>query len=398
MILGTAFHSVRAQRQRALLSAVGIAVGTLAIILLISVAQGAKREVEGQVDSLGVNLLIVVPFRIPEDGSIPMNPNVAGLSYLKAKDAASVRRAPGVRVAVPWVFPGGLLKAGARESASTLIVATVPAWFTMRRFDFIEGGPLEDEHSLKRVVVLGEVAKNRLFGAGPAIGRLVTVSNEAYEVVGVTRESGKSGLLSALSLDNVAWIPFGYIDRKLGDPPLSRILIQTNPEADPKDVIARVEATLAKRLSKESFSVITQRDLLKLIFTVMNIFASLLLGLTSIALLVGGVGIMTVMLMSVGERAKEIGIRKAVGATNGDIFVQFLTEAVILALAGGLVGLLLSYVACLVLASSTSVTPVMSLGTVGLGLGVSLFVGSIFGLAPAMKAARQDPVSSLRND
>ena len=130
----------------------------------------------------------------------------------------------------------------------------------------------------------------------------------------------------------------------------------------------------------------------------MSILTSLLFGLTSIALFVGGVGIMTVMLMSVSERAKEIGIRKTVGAKRSDIFVQFLAEAVVLAIVGAAAGLLLSYGVCLALLYFTKIKPLMSIETIALSFGVSLAVGGIFGLIPAMKAARQDPVASLRHD
>jgi putative ABC transport system permease protein len=171
-----------------------------------------------------------------------------------------------------------------------------------------------------------------------------------------------------------------------------------DPVAEPRSLIRRLEAVLGERLDRQQYQVITQEDLLGLVYKLMNILTWLLTGLTSIALFVGGVGIMTVMLMAVNERSKEIGIRKAVGARPGDVFTQFLGEAVIIALAGGAVGLVISYFVCLGLAAWTPIKPLITVSTVVLSFGVCLIVGGFFGLIPAMKASRKDPVASLRNE
>jgi putative ABC transport system permease protein len=175
-------------------------------------------------------------------------------------------------------------------------------------------------------------------------------------------------------------------------------MVQTEPDREPKSLVRAVEAKLADHLDRENFSVLTQEDLLRLVFKLMGILTWLLTGLTSIALFVGGVGIMTVMLMSVNERAKEIGIRKTVGARRVDIFSQFMVEAVLLALMGGTVGLIISYAVCLGLYYGTPIKPMITPGIVALSFGVSVGVGTLFGLIPAMKAARKDPVESLRKE
>lgn len=370
----------------------------MAIILLISIAKGVQIELQRQVESLGANLLIVVPFRFTGDGPT-FNPNVAGLSYLKEADVDTIRRIEGVRDAVPFVFPGGSIRQGKREITSALIIATEPRWFRMRPFPFAEGGPLAAAGSDSRTVVLGQIAKDALFGAkSRALGQTVVINEEVYRVVGVTRREEENSLFSSAGLGNVVFIPYGYIKEQLQGPPLSRIFVQTEPDVDPKKVIARIEEALGRRLNKDNFSVITQRDLLKLLFSIMQIVTALLFGLTSIALVVGGLGIMTVMLMSVGERAKEIGIRKTVGATRQDIFLQFLSEALTLAMIGGIVGLAASYGICTALRTMTVIKPVITWQTIALAMGVSAGIGGVFGLIPAMKAARQDPVASLRHE
>src|SRR5687767_6129396 len=140
----------------------------MAIVLLVSIAKGVQEDVKGQVEGLGVNLLIVVPFRIPEGGGIAFNPNVAGISYLKKSDVPKLRLLPGVRGAVPWVFPGGSLTAGEQDSAS-LIVATPPDWFRMREYQFSEGGAFGADRTAERVCVLGHLAKVGLFGNTSAV-------------------------------------------------------------------------------------------------------------------------------------------------------------------------------------------------------------------------------------
>ena len=370
----------------------------MAIVLLVSIAKGVQQDIQKQVESLGVNLLIVVPFRMPTDGGMSFNPNMAGLSYLREREVGEIRKLEGVRNAVPWVFPGGKISVGSKELGSALIIATEPQWFRMRPFEFREGRAFGDQESSERVVVLGEIAKEYLFASRPALGQTVTIGGETYRVVGVTKREGQDSLFSSAGLSNIVLIPYRYIAAKLEGPPLSRILIQTEPDVEPKALIAKVESVLRKRLNEENFSVITQKDLLRVLFSVMGVLTSLLFGLTSIALIVGGLGIMTVMLMAVGERSKEIGIRKTVGARRSDIFAQFLSEAVALSLLGGLGGLIVSYLACLVLQSFTKLQPLITWQTVGLSFGVSVLVGGIFGLVPAMKAARQDPVQSLRSE
>jgi ABC-type antimicrobial peptide transport system permease subunit len=395
--LQSALASLRDHQQRALLSALGITVGTLAILLLISISKGVQQDITGQVDSLGVNLLIVVPFHVPDENSgFSFNPNVAGISYLRDSDIAAVRSIAGVKQATPWVFPGGTVRVGPRVSESTLIIATGPEWFAMRPSPLEEGTLLSQTDT--NVCVLGHVAKEHLFGADPAVGREVMIGGESYRVSGVLKKTQDESLMSFASLENVLYVPYRHIRAKLGDPPLSRILIQTESTVEPKTLIGQIERTLMQRLDRERFSVITQKDLLRLLYSIMGILTSLVLGLTSIALFVGGVGIMTVMLMSVGERAKEIGIRKTAGATRGDIFAQFLFEALLLSLFGAVMGLALSYGVVVALLQFTKIKPLLDLGTVALGFGVALAVGGVFGLLPAMKAARQDPVTSLRHD
>jgi putative ABC transport system permease protein len=392
-----ALNSLREQRNRAILSALGITVGSLAIVLLISIAKGVQADVSREVEDLGANLLIVLPGRI-EEGSF-FNPGILGISYLKEEDVQRVLKLEGVRRATPLTFVGTGAKHAGKSSSLTLIIAVEPDWFRIRSIDLAEGRVFNGEDEDKPVCVLGSIAKEKLFGTESVVGKSVDYNGRKYEILGVTASKGQAtAMFSQGGFENVVFLPYRYVKSIQPNAQIDRIFIQTDPGREPKSLVQSVDRTLGARLGRETYSVLTQEDLLKLLFKVMSILTWLLTGLTSIALFVGGVGIMTVMLMSVNERTKEIGIRKTVGARRIDVFVQFFSEAVILSFVGGLAGLAISYAACLALTKFTVLKPLITFDTVALSLGVCLGVGAVFGLLPAMRAASRDPVQSLRYD
>lgn len=393
----SAFRSLREQWQRAVLSALGIMVGSTAIILLVSIATGVQKDVSKQVSDLGVNLLIVLPGRIDEASMF--SASMIGISYLAEEDVERVKKIPGVKRAVAITFVGGGIKYKDKSSPSTLVMATKPDWFQMRNMKLAHGALFDASQTNQPVCVVGGVANKNLFPDGNAVGKEIDYNGRKYLVVGVTADAEtENSLFSMGSFENVVYIPLPYIRSKVPKLQIDRIMVQTEPDKEPKSLVRAVDATLGERLDRETYSVLTQEDLLGLVFKLMGILTWLLTGLTSIALFVGGVGIMTVMLMSVNERSKEIGIRKTVGATKGDIFVQFLIEAVVLATLGGIVGLALSYGVCVALYHWTPIKPMVTGPIVGLSFLVCLGVGSVFGLIPAIRAARKDPVEAMRHE
>lgn len=387
-----ALRSLRDGWMRALLSALGVTVGAAAIALLVSIALGVRDDVESQVRDLGVNVLVVVPGRLDEG---TFNPNFGGASYLTEADAKALSRVPGVVRAEPFTFVGGGIRAGAK-SASPFLAACTPGWFAMRPVVLREGRTFHEGDG--DVTVLGSLAADSLF-EGPAVGKAVTINGREYKVIGVTEDKKQEGsLLSFGSLQNLVYVSYARLKKTQPNLQTDRIMIQARPDTEPKALIARCDAVLSKRLDRAQFQVLTQEDLLGLIYKLMGILTWLLTGLTSIALFVGGVGIMTVMLMSVNERAKEIGVRKAVGARSRDVFAQFLYEALLVAFFGGVAGLLLTLAVNKGLDAYTPIHPKMTPGVVALSLLTSLGVGAVFGVLPAMKAARKDPVAALRSE
>lgn len=400
---GSAVRSLVEQRSRTVLSALGILVGAVAILLLVGIARGVRQDLSREIDDLGVNLLIVLPGRIDE--ATMMAPGLFGISYLEDQDIDRVREVAGVERAVPITFVGSgatFTPQGAESpntSPTTLILATEPDWFKMHRLTLAEGRVFGESEADQPVAVVGALAARNLFDGESGLGKSIDYNGRSYRVVGVTesREQSQS-LFQQGSFENVIYIPYRYLRSAHVGMQVDRIMVQTAPDREPRELIESVESVLGQRLDRETFSILTQEDLLKLVFRVMSILTWLLVGLTSIALFVGGVGIMAVMTMSVNERAKEIGIRKTVGARASDLFAQFLFEAVALGLAGGLAGLAVSSVVVWALERFTPINPLLDGSVIALGVGTCVVVGAVFGLFPALRAARRDPVISLRSE
>lgn len=391
--LRSAVCSLREQWQRSVLSAVGVTVASISIVLLISIALGVRAEVTAEVDGLGVNVIVILPGRV-EPGIF--NPNLAGQSFLKEEDAARLRSLPGVVRAAPLTFAGSGLRFGGNEAVPTTIAVT-PDWFQIRPVEMQSGRTFDESESSADVCVIGSIAKTELFGTEAALGKTVMYDKRPYKVVGVTFDSeGEQSLFSMLSFQNVVYFPYHALKRHSPDMQTDRIMVQSAPDAEPRRLVSELESEMARRLDRQQFSVLTQEDLLSLVYKIMSILTWLLTGLTSIALFVGGVGIMAVMLMSVNERAKEIGVRKTVGARNADVFWQFLAEAVIISGLGGMAGLGISYIVARALAQFTPIDPMITSGVVALSLGVCVALGAVFGVLPAIAASRKDPVEALR--
>jgi putative ABC transport system permease protein len=370
-------------------------VGSTAVVLLVSIAQGVRNDVSSQVKEIGANVLVVIPGRI-ESGTF--NPNLGGFSYLEDVDVTRLRKVNGVGRVEPFTFVGGGIRRG-QKTATPLLAATTYGWFEMHPTKLAEGRLLTAADDQQDVVVLGSLAKQELFGDKSALGEKVEVNQRAYRVVGVTEDKKQEqSLMSFGSFQNLVYLPYWRLKSTQSELPLSRIMIQVRPDAEPKRLVKALDAALGERLDHQQYQVLTQEDLLGLVYKLSGILTWLLTGLTSISLFVGGVGIMASMLMSVAERTKEIGIRKTVGARRSDIFVQFIAEAKVLALTGGMLGLGLGAIVDSALAKWTPIKPDITWGVVLLAIGMSLGVGIVFGLIPAVRASRREPVDAIRSE
>ncbi len=388
-----AFVTLRENWKRTLLTASGVMAATIAVVLLASIAIGVRKDFTEQVQDLGVNTLITIPGKLGDS----FNFNLGGASYLKLEDAERLKRVPGVLRTSCWTFVGGGATYKGKQAASFL-VATTPEWFQIKSFDIEEGRLLSAIDNEKKVCVIGSIAKEGLFGKEIGLGKKITINGELYEVVGVTKDQKQEDSLMAIgSFQNLIYIPYAGLQAKEPESQTDRIVIQIDPKIEPISLLKTLKKTLGQRLNENQFDILTQQDLLKVVYKFTNILQWLLIGLTGIALFVGGIGIMNVMLLSVGERTSEIGIRKAMGAPNRSIFRQFLIESIGIAFFGSLVGLTFSALVCLLLARFSPINPIITQLTVWGTIASSMFTGMIFGIIPSMKAARKDPVKAIQN-
>ncbi len=384
--------------RRTLLSGMGMAVGVAAIVMLVSLGKGVERDVKRQVEALGVNLVIVIPGRISP--SNPLNPmSFIGLSTLRESDLAVVRQVAGGRRVAPIMFVAGGANRGDRWADAALMLGTTPEWFQMRPHRLAQGRLFSETERQVRVCILGPEPARQLFGAENPIGKTVWLNGVPFKVIGVTAEDTTRSLFGSAGFEFAIYAPIVSLQQAMRSRQIHRIIAQTEPDVNPRQLVEAIRAAIRRNHEgSEDFTVLTQEDLLQRIFSLLRIISVALTGITSIALVVGGIGVMNVMLMSVTERVREIGIRKAVGACRRDIFGQFLLEATLIALAGGTLGVGVAWLACALIDRYTVLTPLVTPDTIGLALTVCGLVGLIFGTVPAYRAATRDPVEALRHE
>jgi putative ABC transport system permease protein len=393
----TALQALWQNRLRSSLTILGVVIGVASAILLIAISDGAQHEVKAQIENLGANLIIVVPGKM--QGQAGFNPmSSVGVSTLSERDLKAVAQAEGVRAVVPLTFVSGGVRRGQKWAQLSMPMATTPNYQEVRRLPMLEGRFFTAADEGQPVCVLGSALKEDLFPKETAVGKTVGVNQHPYRVIGVAKTRALSNsIFGGGDLDAIAYLPLEAVSRQTGTREVHRILAHVDPRRPPAFLTAQIQAALKRSHGGvEDFTVLTPEEVLGMFYKIMNLLTSLLVGISAISLIVGGIGIMNIMLVSVTERTREIGIRKTVGARRADIFVQFLTEAVTLSVVGGLVGLALSAVASVLVTHYTPLRPLITPRAISLAMSVCIGVGILFGVAPAVKAARQSPIDAIR--
>ncbi|HOX36818.1 MAG TPA: ABC transporter permease [Candidatus Brocadiia bacterium] len=374
------------------LTMLGVVIGVFAVVMLVALGEGAKKYVIMQVESMGIgaHTLMVRPGKKGQQ--------MRGQSdSLKYEDCTALRHEiPEIVELTPFSVGQAEVKYGPFKR-TTSFFGVGDSYPIVTNREMLSGrffGPFE-VNSRRKIIVIGTKIMEDVFKGMDPVGERMTISGEKYTVIGVMAPKGRIG---EMDLDDMCCIPFTTATSLFKSSRLSRIVILANgPEAVPK-VSDHVYEVLAARHGKIDFFTRTQGEVLKKLDMILGTLTTAVVGIAAISLIVGGVGIMNIMLVSVTERTREIGVRKSVGATNGDIFQQFLVESGIIGLIGGASGLGLSLFCCAALGYALGfefVTPVWSMV---LGLTFSAFVGVVSGVYPAMRAARQDPIEALRYD
>ncbi len=388
-----------ANKLRSGLTMLGIIIGVMAVVALVSIGQGAQASIMESIQSLGANVVFILPGQVRQSGV------ATGISAptLTLEDAEALAHIPDVTAVAPEVGRMVQITYG-RNNTNTRLVGTTPGYRVVRNVELAQGVFFrrEDDIQTLRVVVLGAQVAQDLFGTSPAVGQRVKINHIPFTVIGVLAPKGGFG--PAGSFDNAVYVPIRTAYRYLGGRGVvgtghvvAAITLSVASEDRVDAVVDQVITLLrARHNGEEDFRILTQQDFLDTMEQVMSIFTVFLGAIAGISLLVGGIGIMNIMLVSVTERTREIGIRKAVGARNRDILLQFLVESVVLSVLGGIIGVGLGVLAAQMVNLSGVFTTQITPGSVLLALGFATAVGIFFGLYPARRAAKLNPIEALR--
>jgi len=406
----TATRSLTYGKMRSILTMLGIVIGIASVIILMSIGQSAQDLIIGQVQSIGSNLIIVIP-GAPDNGKFSSPASAQGIviTSLQPKDVDALQREPSVDGAASMV--SGQAEVVYGNNTKTVSYQGVSAnMFSVRNLGVKQGSTLTkgDVESANHVAVVGPDLVKTLFGSIlDPINKTIRLKNISFRIIGVLEKGG----IGAFGVDqgNIVIIPITVAQKQLlGISYLNTILVQANANYDINFAKSRI--TFALRQShgitdpnKDDFNIRTQADVLAILGSITSILTLFLAAIASISLVVGGIGIMNIMLVAVTERTREIGLRKAVGATDNDILQQFLIESVFLTFSGGIIGIAigagivgLAYFVISTFYSSLGWGFAFPLQAVVLGLGVSGLSGIVFGIYPARKAGKKNPIDALR--
>ncbi len=401
-----AFRALQANKLRATLTMLGIIIGVAAVITLVSVGQGVQAFVVGEFQGLGNNLLFVFPGQFDQNG--PRRRGGQGLTDGDMEALADPLRVPDVVAVVPEYGRSATVTRGGYD-ARTQITGTTVGFPPIRNF-YPAVGRFFDEQDIAtnaRVAVIGQTVYEKLFPDGePPVGEAIRINNVNFQIIGLMEEKGGSGFNDQ---DNLILVPISTAQRRLfparradGQMAIDLLYAQVINENRQEAAIVQMELVLRETHGiafdeEDDFTVISQAELVSAFSEVTNVLTIFLGVIAGISLLVGGIGIMNIMLVSLRERTREIGLRKAVGAKRRDILWQFLTEAMVLAVLGGLIGLILGAAGAFLIATySETLQPTLAWDSVVLAIGFSALIGLFFGIYPATRAAALSPIDALR--
>jgi putative ABC transport system permease protein len=398
-ILISAFRALQRNKMRSFLTMLGIIIGVAAVIAMLAIGQGAQYSVEQQISSLGTNVLIVYPGSQNTGG---IKGGAGTTTTLTEDDCIAIQReCPAVGLISPGTRAGGQIIAGNMNWA-TGIEGTGPDYLEIRKWG-IEYGDFYTDADIKaasKVCVLGKTVADALFPDGSPVGQTIRIRNVPCKVLGVLTKKGQNAM--GQDQDDVVLAPWTTVKRRLTwFPYLRQILVSaTSPSNIP---VAQTQITELLRMrhkiapyDADDFSIRNQADLANAATATTQILTILLASIASVSLLVGGIGIMNIMLVSVTERTREIGIRMSVGARSRDILTQFLIEALVLSLLGGITGILLGVGGSGAISSLAKWPTIITFFSILLSFGFSIAIGIFFGFYPARKAAMLNPIDALR--
>jgi putative ABC transport system permease protein len=400
-----ALESLTSNKLRSGLTMLGIVIGVGAVIAMLSVGQGASATISGSINSIGTNLIFIVPVT---------NADVTLRRPLTLEDADAIGdplNAPSILLTSAMIQVSRVKVSSASETVTMAVSAVTPTYAAIRNLSMAEGDFISDVQMNGRasVAVLGTTTADNLFGTHEGlVGETVRIAGQPFRIIGIQASKGGSGFSDS---DDVVYVPFttavSRLAQRSGEAPnrVDTIVAQAVSAAAVPEASEEIRQVIRARhhteIGKDDFTLLTQQDFLDVTSQITGVLTIFLGGIAAISLLVGGIGIMNIMLVSVTERTREIGLRKALGARKRDILTQFLTESATLSLFGGLIGILLGALLAFAIgqiakATGNDFTPVVGLDSVLLATLFSAAVGLFFGIYPASRAAGLEPVEALR--
>lgn len=399
-----AINALKSAKVRTLLTMTGIVIGVASVTVIMALGEGIRRQIGQEVDKIGGNLVVIRPGKVQRDtaGDIS-NINLLGSmasSSLSERDVKSAQATPGVVAASPlMLITGDIIGTDGRKIEDSVTIATnpdIPQTLNQK----VKVGEFFTPNINKEVVVLGRNAALKILGVDTQVGNKITIRGQKFTVIGIMEDKNVRTTIGNFTpnLNDMIYIPIDAGKNFFnGNTQIQQINVRLADKGIIDTIAGNVSTNiLANHQNQEDFSVIKQEEALEITNSIVTVITTFTAAVASISLLVGGVGIMNIMLVSVTERTREIGIRKSIGATNGQILSQFLIEAMVISIGGGLIGVLFAYLGSEALSFKIGFTPIITPETLLWAAGVSVGVGIIFGVAPAIKAARKDPIEALR--
>lgn len=396
-----ALDAIRTSKMRSFLTMLGVVIGVTSVVTVVSIGEGVKKQISDQISLRGPDLIVVRPGQVGPRGAAGAISEIMGQNSkgnIGESDVSVIRQETNTSKMSPVSIVGGIASVKGKDFPGVNILGTTNDFADLMKLEIEYGSFFSPQDSSRDVAVIGQHVAEEIFGSTAPTGQSFKIRGRSFVVVGVLEKTHSTPLASDYDLNNSIIIPFDS-SKTLSDGQSNIIQILVKP-ADPSQSNAFAKEIHSKLKEAHSgqvdFAVLTQEANKESADRILNILTIMTTGIASISLLVGGIGIMNVMLVSVAERTREIGVRKSVGATNQQILTQFAIESSVVSLVGGVVGVLVSILANYILRVTTNLEPLINLNIIMGSLILALAVGLIFGLAPAIKASRKDPIEALR--